>query len=815
MIYLLLFAVLFAALVGETVDAIIIWAIIVLNACVGTWQEYSAQKSLEALKQFSRIYAKVYRDGNLVTLDSKELVPGDIVVLAIGDKIPADGKVLLANGCMVQESILTGESESILKNAIDQDPSVPLLERSNMLFSGTIVTQWTATFQVTETWMKTQMWLIADLLTKNEDTQTPLQVKLDRFGRIVTIGVLIVTILVFIILVGNDFRLGTRTRSGILPFFLVALSIAVAAVPEALPAVVTIALSVWVKRMLSKKVLVRNLASVETLGSCTVICTDKTWTLTQNQMSVVHARTPDASVDFHNIGYTPVESIDRKADPLLFWIGQVCTNASLYKQEEERKISWDPTEAALLVSAAKIGQTNPYEKVSEIPFDEARKMMSVVAYDQKENKHILASKWALEQIIGRCTHILVDGKIISFTDTNKQTIIKKNQELTGRALRVLWCAYKPLVSHDDPQEADLIFVGLQALMDPPRLDVSAAVKMAHEAGIRIIMITWDHPSTAQWIAKLIGINSKVLTSQDLANMSDDALAIALEQATNIFARIIPQHKQRIVSLLQKQGHIVAMIGDWVNDAPALKQSHIGIAVETWSEIAKDASDCVLLDNSFTSIVHGIEQWRWMYDNIQKSIILLLSGNFVEVSVLVIAIFFGRGLPLTALMILWINLISDSLPAIAYSFDDFDASIMKRKPLDVNEWLLPYSKSLMLFSLWVLACIISLSFYMTELAANPAIAQTLVFQYIVFFQLILVLFVRHSYGTKFLSNKVLRYVLLFLLILQLSVSYWPLATLFDIYPLILSQRVVIIAAAFIPFIVIGLPLMLIKVKKSQI
>ena len=638
--YILLFAVAISLLSGffhdssHYIDAIIIAIILIVNAIIGFFQEYSAQRSLEALKKMNKVEAKVLRGGNFVEIDSKYVVPGDIIFVEAGDKIPADARIFEERKLKVEESALTGESLPVSKHTsvISQDAQIG--DQKNMIFSGTSVSEGSAHAVVISTGMHTEIGKITKLIKDAEDEMTPLQKRLEDFGKKLSYVIIGICIFVFFAL---NLKSGI-SEDNLVNFGLVAISLAVAAVPTALPAVVTVSLSIGVKKLLKKKALVQKLASVETLGSCDVICTDKTGTLTKNEMTVQQYWTFNSSGKIEGVGYNPQGKIIGKHDKLLFQIGMACNNASVYREKGFWTVSGDPTEGALIVSGRKAGVLEKYNKLDEIPFDSTRKMMSTLVKEKDSLE--MYSKGSTTHILNRCSFALVDGEKVKLTSDMKKEILSKNDKYSSQALRVLAFAYKDIKNKSEFKEEKLIFVGLQAMIDPPRPDVIESLKKTKIAGIRVIMITGDYKETAKAIGDKIGIFGEVLTGEELESMTDVELERALKENTNIFARVIPEHKQRIVSILQGQGHVVAMTGDGVNDAPALKKANIGVAVGSGTDVAKEAADFVLLDDSFSHIVNAIEEGRGIYGNIQKSIMLLLSGNFGEVLIIFIAIILG-------------------------------------------------------------------------------------------------------------------------------------------------------------------------------
>lgn len=773
-VYILLFAVIISLTFEHYIDATIILIILIANSIIGFMQEYSAQKSLEALKKLDLTKASVYRNSKLIEIDSSQLVLGDIIFLEAGDKIPADARIFEERKLKVNESALTGESLSVSKHSEIITKQVQIGDQKNMLFSASTISEGSAKAIVVKTAMATEIGKITTLIKEAKEEQTPLQKKLERFGKNLSYIIIAICILIFLILIMTK---GFSTEN-LLLFALIAISLAVAAVPTALPAVVTVALSIGVKNLLKKKALVRKLSSVETLGSCDVICTDKTGTLTKNEMTVQKAWTLDNEAEIYGIGYNPHGEHSQKLNPLLFKIGSSCNNSSVYKKNNLWEISGDPTEAALKVSFQKTKEKDDSERIDELPFDSERKMMSVLV--KEKNELLVYTKGSTQALINKCTHTIINNKTVKLTEDLKQKINLKNDEYSRQALRVLCFAYKQVSSQKDFSEDKLIFVGLQAMIDPPRPDVITSIQKTKDAGIRVIMITGDYKETAKAIGKQIGIEGEVITGEELTSMTDTQLETALNNNTNIFARVIPEHKQRIVTILQKQGHVVAMTGDGVNDAPALKKADIGIAVGSGTDVAKEAADLVLLDDSFSNIVNTIEEGRGIYDNIQKSIMLLLSGNLGEVLIIFLAIITGFNLPLTAILLLWINLVTDGGPALAFAVDPYNKNIMKRKPIKSTEGILPKYKLMLITILGVVSTIIGLWIFTIYEATNNLIyAQTMIFNFIVLYECLLVFIIRKEYNIKQLSNIWLYFAIMLSVFFQAIVMYTPLKEIFKI------------------------------------
>ncbi len=786
-IYILLFAVVFSLLIGEYVDSILILAILLANALIGFFQELNAYRSLEALKKIAALRATVFREGRKAVIDAADLVPGDVIDLAAGDKVPADSRLLQSVRLKVDESALTGESLPAEKNSRVIPDMAQIGDQQNMLFSSTSVVVGNGRAVVVGTGMQTEIGKITALISSAGQEMTPLQLRLHRFGKRLGGVILAICFVVFFLLSLQAFFGGSLTTQIFVSFLFIAISLAVAAVPTALPAVVTIALSIGVKRLLKKKALVRRLSSVETLGSCDVICTDKTGTLTENQMTVRYGWTMAGEVELHGTGYAPVGEVTGEPVDLLFRAGILCNNANLYEAGEDWELIGDPTEGALLTSAGKVGLVGDGRRIDEIPFDSDRKMMSVLIQDSADEQLAVFSKGAPGHLLERCDKFYRDGEIVPLDQNARAEIEAQNDSYAKQAMRVLAFAWKEVERRDNFDEEGLVFLGFQAMIDPPRKDVLQAIKTTVEAGIRVIMVTGDYQTTARAIGKEIGIESEVCSGKELDDMDEAGLINALEGGINIFARVIPEHKQRIVTALQKMGNTVAMTGDGVNDAPALKKANIGIAVGSGTEVAKEASDIVLLDDSFSNIVSAIREGRGIYDNIQKSIMLLLSGNFGEVCIIFLAVMSGMNLPLTAILLLWINMVTDGAPALAFSVDPYGADIMTRQPKAGNESILPRDKLLLIGVLGSIGTVFGLLLFFTHGGMSTdteslRLGQTMVFNFVVLYELVLVFVIRRDYQVPLFSNWWIWAAAGLSIVLQFVLMYTPLRDYFKIVAL---------------------------------
>jgi len=735
-IYMLLGAAIISGLLGDYTEAIAIMAIVVLNAILGIIQENRAEAALAALKKLAAPEAAVLRNGSRVSVPAAQLVPGDIVFLEAGNFIPADIRLLEAVNLKIDEASLTGESVAVDKNAqVRLEKDIPLGDRKNTAFMGTLVTYGRGKGVVVSTGMNTQLGMIATMLQRVEDEQTPLQRRLDDLGKVLGWGALTISALVFVIGVirfvlqpgAADF-FSPEALGEFSELFMVAVSLAIAAVPEGLPAVVTISLALGMREMVRRHALIRKLSSVETLGSATVICSDKTGTLTQNEMTVTRIWADGEFVGVTGSGYTPVGDFTKDGEVVslnqfpavktALWIGTLNNDAQLEHageqagQETYRMIG-DPTEGSILVAALKAGASakalnDAYPRKEEIPFDSVRKRMVTVHSveepededispisedDEKREWHVVAVKGAPDVVLQLCSHIQTlkngDQKL---TEERRQEILAANDAMTGDALRVLGVAYRmlpvlPEEINSEELENDLTFVGLIGMIDPARTEVSEALNTARDAGIRTIMITGDYPNTARAIAEEIGLlrpGRKVVTGAELNDLSDEDM-IENVKVTDVYARVSPEHKMRIVDALRTNQEVVAMTGDGVNDAPAIKRADIGVAMGiTGTDVAKGTADMVLTDDNYASIVSAVEQGRVIYGNIRKFVYYLLSCNAAEIMIIFLAILFGWPIPLTAIQLLWLNLVTDGAPALALGTEPGDPDIMDRPPRPPQE-----------------------------------------------------------------------------------------------------------------------------------
>lgn len=691
LVIILIIAAIVQMFLKEAVEAIIIIAVVILNAILGVTQTKKAEGSLNSLKKLSSPSAKVLRDGEKIVIPAREIVNGDIVCLESGDYVPADGRVIESQSLKSVEGMLTGESEPVLKvtDVIHEESS--LGDQKNMVFSGSTIVYGRGMFIVTATGMNTEVGKIANLLEKAESKETPLQKKLDQFSKRLGIIIMILAIIIFALEVGRAVffdRVGF-TGELIVNAFMFSISVAVAAIPEALSSIVTIVLASGTNTMAKRKAIIRKLPAVETLGATSIICTDKTGTLTQNKMTVVdNYISKDGEYSFEiNIEKAP------KNEKYFLLASILCNDSDI---NEEGKETGDPTEVGLInfaknnsIDFKKI--RDEYRRKGEIPFDSDRKIMSTV--NEVDGKTIMFSKGAPDIILSRCKYVLVNGEVVDLNENILNEYKAKNEEFSNRALRVLAFAMKEINNEsfvpalDD--EFDLTLIGLTAMIDPPRESVYDAIKIAKNAGIKTIMITGDHKTTAAAIGKEIGLmdnNDIALTGQELDSMNDIELKNKLENIS-VYARVSPENKIRIVKAWQEREKITAMTGDGVNDAPALKQADIGIGMGSGTDVAKDAASMILVDDNFATIVKAVEIGRAVFSNIKKSITYLFAGNLGAIISILFAVFVNLPNPFTAIQLLFINLINDSLPAIALGLEPPEKNIMNNKPRNINDGIL--------------------------------------------------------------------------------------------------------------------------------
>ncbi|OMC79859.1 ATPase [Paenibacillus odorifer] len=688
MVVVLLIAAIVQIVMGQVMESLIIFLVLILNAVISVIQTRKAESSLDALQQMSAPEAKVLRDGELKTVPARELVRGDIVWLEAGDFVPADGRIIESESLKINEGMLTGESEAVEKHTNIIAKESPLGDRRNMAFSGSLVVYGRGTLVVTGTALTTEIGKIAELIESAEAKQTPLQRKLETFSKQLGVAIILLSIVIFAIQAGRVWLSNDTvdTTEAILNALMFAVAVAVAAIPEALSSIVTIVLSVGTNKMAKQHAIIRKLPAVEALGSTSVICTDKTGTLTQNKMTVVDYFLPEGDRDQFN---QAPEEWSEEARRLLH-IAVLCNDSNI---NEDGKELGDPTEVALI--AFSNSKNKDYKEIrdnfpreAELPFDSDRKLMTTL--HTFNGQKAMITKGGPDVLFGLCSHVLLSGKEVPMTPEVLERFFEANEEFSSRALRVLAYAYKTVpntvteVGLEDEQ--NLVLVGLTAMIDPPREAVYGAIAESQKAGIRTIMITGDHKTTAQAIGRDIGLmteNEIAVTGQELDAMSDKELDQKLEQI-GVYARVSPENKIRIVRAWQRKGKITAMTGDGVNDAPALKQADIGVAMGSGTDVAKDAAAMILTDDNFVSIVNAVSVGRTVFDNIKKAIAYLFSGNLGAIIAILFALIFNWINPFTAIQLLFINLANDSLPAIALGMEKPEPNVMNRKPRELKE-----------------------------------------------------------------------------------------------------------------------------------
>lgn len=773
LVFVLLFAVVVSFLINHFIDAFIILGILLFNAAFGFFQEFKAEKALALLQKLRQYKARVIRGGKDVLVDSEELVPGDIILLEEGDKVPADCRILSLVDLEVDEASLTGESKPVKKLMTSYSQKLILGDQKNMLFAGTTLVRGKGTAIVVATGQETELGKIAKELETIEKETTPLQKKLKEVGKLLTYIVVLLSVLVFL--------LGLFEGFGVYDMFLTSVSLAVAAVPEGLPAVVTITLALGLQRLLKRKTLIRKLRSVETLGSVTVICSDKTGTITKNEMTVTKVYANEREYTITGAGYSVSGDILSEGKVAgkeiveLLSVAATCNNATLD--------IGDPTERALQVMAGK-GKVLGKKRVSEIPFSSETKCMSVT-----DSEGVVYLKGAVEVVLEKCSHILVNGKIKTLDKKEIALILKQNEAFSKDALRVLAFA--------SGKGKSLTFLGLVGMIDPPREEVKDAIALCEKAGIRSVMITGDHALTAQAVAQSVGIGGEVVTGVELEKYSDNELR-KLVKKVSIYARVSSLHKQRILKALQKNGEVVAMTGDGVNDAPALKQADVGIAMNLkGTEVSKDVSDLILLDDHFATIVGAVEEGRVIYANIKKFVKYLLAANLGEVAIVTLSLLFQLPLPLLPVQILWLNLVSDSFPALALGIDPADPKVMVRKPRDPKESFFHGIRSFMFFStLFSVICVLGL--FLFYLGEGLEKARTVAFTTLILFELILVFSSRSEdvFSCKLKTNWYLYGAVLLSFVLHVFLLYGPFAKYFSVVPLGFFDWAVIFLLTFI-------------------
>jgi P-type Ca2+ transporter type 2C len=792
LVIILLIAAVVSLALGEYVDSIAIMFIVALNAVVGVVQESKAEQALAALKKMSAPNAAVIRDGHQVQVASRDLVAGDIVLLEAGNFVPADLRLVQAVNLKIEEASLTGESVPVDKNAsVVLDKDIPLGDRKNAAFMGTVVTYGRGRGLVAATGMNTQIGLIAEMLQSYQDEQTPLQKKLADLGKVLGTACLAICAVVFIYGLFRDTHLSDAFQNGFLAYlqaerkdivnlFMTAISLAIAAVPEGLPAIVTICLALGMQRMIKHHALIRKLPAVETLGCATVVCSDKTGTLTQNQMTVVQAWAGGQRLKVTGEGYAPTgqfftgeQAFDPRGNPdavRLLEGALLCNDAQLEENKsDDGKAAWriigDPTEAAMTVASMKAGYQRAeleaqWPRVQEIPFDSDRKRMSTIHQRGGDRPEVMAFvKGAPDVVLDLCVNVMRDGQAVPLTKEMREEILANNRDMASNALRVLAVAYRPLDSVPEAPdvatlERDLVFAGLLGMIDPPRAEVIEALKVSRGAGLKSIMVTGDYKDTAEAIARDIGLltpGGLVLTGAELDQLSDKELADKANRL-DVCCRVSPQHKTRIVEALKSRGHVVAMTGDGVNDAPALKRANIGVAMGvTGTDVAKQTADMVLTDDNFASIVAAIEQGRIIYSNIRKFVYFLLACNVGEILIIFGAMLIGMPIPLRPVQLLWLNLVSDGAPALALGLEKGDPDIMKQPPRSPKEHVINRDMAIGIGVIAVVDALAILTVFYFALQRYPQqlqVAQTIAFMTLCCSELLRAFTARSEYHSIF-------------------------------------------------------------------
>ena len=835
MVIVLLVATLISGLLGEYIDAITIIFIVLLNGILGFIQERKAERSLAALKELSAPQMTVLRDGEWLKVPSSDVVVGDIIKLTSGDRVGADIRITESKGLRIEESALTGESVPVQKiDGVLSGSELSVGDQENMAFMGTMVTQGSGTGVIVATGMKTEMGKIAHLLQSAESMVTPLQRKLEQLGKVLVLVALFLTALVVVI--------GVYQGHDAYTMFLAGVSLAVAAIPEGLPAIVTVALALGVQRMIKRKAIVRKLPAVETLGCASVICSDKTGTLTQNKMTVTKLWSGGTTWDVSGTGYVPKgdffkggEKLNLKTEKTLLQLltfGALCNNAKvianevkdglLSKAKLEYTIDGDPTEGALAVSAHKAGisreeMLSEYEIIEEFPFESTRKMMSVIVERKSDSKRFVVTKGAPDVLLSKSDHILWNERRETLSKQKTDDVADAINRLASQALRTIAIAYKEIgrntsYKSEESVESNLTFIGLQGMIDPPRPEVRDSILECREAGIKTIMITGDHIITAKAIAKQLQIlpdHGKIMDGNTLAKMSVKDLEEVVENIY-VYARVSPEHKLKIVKALQAKGHIVAMTGDGVNDAPAIKAANIGVAMGiTGTDVAKEASSLVLSDDNFATIKAAIKEGRNIYDNIRKFIRYMLASNVGEILVMLFAMMLGMPLPLVAIQILWINLVTDGLPAMALGLDQAEDDVMKRKPRHPMESVFARGLAWKIVSRGFMIGIVTLIAFWLTLSQNPdelIRAQSVAFATLVMAQLIHVFDCRSEHSVFHRNPFQNIYLVLAVLsstALMLVVMYFPtLQPVFHTVGLNVREWLLVLGLASVPTVALA-------------
>lgn len=819
-VLMLLAAILISLIVGEVSDAVTISAIVILNSIVGFIQNYRSEKALEAMKKLAAPKARLIRDGIETIIPAREVVPGDVLLLEAGDAIPADARVFENIELKTDEAILTGESIPVNKKSVVLDRETPLSERINMVYMSTHVVYGRGRAVVTSTGMRTEFGKIAGMVQEAPREEPPLKIKLAKFAKKIAI--------IIVLACAGIFLLGFFRGEHLADSFIIAVALAVSAVPEGLPTIVTVTLALGARELTKNNAIIRRLNSVETLGSTTVICSDKTGTITKGEMTVRKIFVDNREVEVTGAGYEPEGNFYQEEDEvnpvednhlsLLLRIGALCNNSKLLSGAS-RRIIGDPTEGALVVVAEKGGFSvekldTDYPRIAELPFSSERKMMTTI-HRTPDGRLVAYVKGAVEVLLDKSTMILHKDGAEPIIETDKERVLKMNSEMASNALRVLGIAYRELPKEtmefvEEDIERNLVFVGLVGMIDPPREETIEARRLCEKAGIKVVMITGDHKLTAVAIAEEIGIakSGKALTGADLDKMSDEELKEVVKEVS-VYARVTSEHKNRIVRALKMNGEIVAMTGDGVNDAPALKRADIGIAMGiTGTDVTKEAADMVLADDNFATIVNAVKRGRIIYDNIRKFSFFLMRCNFDELVVISTFILIGLPVPLTAVMILWINLITDGGPALALSFDPPLEDVMNRPPRNPEEGILHGKLASIIISF--ITQYIGTTFVFTWaffVMGEPLVkAQTMAFLQAVMRELIIVWNCRsekkNAFRLSFLSNKFLLISVILSFALSLTIIYMPpLQVLFGTVPLNLTESAIVSIVACTGFLIL--------------
>ncbi len=810
-VIMLLIATAISFLIGDPVDAIIIAVIVILNSVLGFVMEYRSEKAMEAMRKLTAPKARVMREGSEQVIAAREIVPGDIVILEAGDRVPADARLIEVVDLKADEAVLTGESTDITKNLDVVSENTPVADRKNSVFMATHMTYGRGKAVVTSTGMKTEFGKIAEMVQTMQEEESPLKQKLARFAKKLGIIIVAISVVIFALELYEILALGVMISPGdiianVLEAFEVSIALAVSAVPEGLPAVVTVSLALGARELARRNAILRKLSSAETLGATTFICSDKTGTLTKGEMTVRKLYTQGKIYEVTGAGYEPkgeflengvsVNPQDIAELKLLLKANVLCTNAHY----DGKRVIGDTTEGALIVAGTKAGLAKKrleesYPRIYEIPFTSERKLMATVHKNQEKNM-VAFIKGAPEIVLERSTHILRDGQIKKLSSKEKQAVLKANEEMASGALRVLGTAFKELPNksidkfEEEEYETSLVFLGLSGMIDPPRVEAKEANAKCRQAGIKTVMITGDHKLTAVAIAKELEMlhSDKVLTGNELNNLDEDEFKKIVEEVS-VYARVSPEHKLRIVKALKEKGEIVAMTGDGVNDAPALKQADIGVAMGiTGTDVTREAADVVLADDNFATIVNAVEGGRSIYDNIRKFSFFLLRSNFDELGIIALFALMGLELPLLPGMILWLNLMTDGLPALALTMDPPEEDVMKRPPRKPNEGVLygRFASILATFTLQfaLTGGIFYWQYYMTGAYLLPeaqrevalTYARTMAFMRATLQELLVVWNCRsekrNAFRVGFFSNKYLLIAVLFSAAITVAIPFIP-------------------------------------------